>query len=611
MTRKSFLKRLSTLPILSVLWPHLVGLVGAASPTPSAPSVASRARPSDKNWPDSAAWEKLNQTVGGRLIKVESPIARYATSGDDTARQKILKDLQNPFYIGDQAGTTQTTGWVDAWMSAPSVYAIAAQTTDDVVAGVNFARTNHLRLVVKGGGHSYVGGSNAADSLLIWTRAMNKVVLHDAFVGQGCTGHQSPQAAVTLGSGAMWIDAYHAVTVEAGRYVQGGGCTTVGVAGLIQGGGFGSFSKKFGMAAAGLLEAEIVTADGEVRVANACTNPDLFWAIKGGGGGSFGLLTKLTLRTRDLPDFFGAVIATIQAKSDTAFRDLIGEFIDFYRDHLFNPHWGEIVSFRGNNELSIRMVFQGLAKSEVEALWNPFFDWVKKSPEKYTIASDPIILAIPAGRFWDADFLKKYLPRAIFPDSREGASDKHYWWEGDNTEIGIYWHGYQSTWLPDTLLAKDQTSRLVDALFSATRHWRVTFHFNKGLAGAPAEEIAAARDTATNPAVLSAFAFVIIAGGAPPVYPDIPGHEPDVTTARQNAMKIGQAMTELRKIIPKTGSYLSEANYFEESWQESFWGPNYARLKTIKEKYDPTGLFFIHHGVGSENWTPDGFARRT
>ena len=608
MTRKSFLKRLSAFPILSALWPHLVGLAGAISPTPS---VASRVRPSDKNWPDPAAWEKLNQTVGGSLIKVESPVARYATSDDNTARQKILKDLQNPFYIGDQPGAAQSTGWVDAWISAPSVYAVAAQTREDVVAGVNFARVNKLRLVVKGGGHSYQGTSNAADSLLIWTRAMNKIVLHDAFVGQGCAGHQSPQPAVTVESGAMWLDAYRAVTVEAGRYVQGGGCTTVGVAGLIQSGGFGSFSKKFGMAAAGLLEVEIVTADGKVRIANAYTNPDLFWAIKGGGGGSLGVLTKLTLRTRDLPDFFGAVIATVQAHSDVAFRDLIGEFIDFYRNHLLNPHWGETVSFRGDNELSIGMVFQGLAKSEVETLWNPFFDWLKKSPEKYTIASDPIILAIPARRFWDADFLKKYLPKAISPDLREGASDKHYWWQNDNSQIGIYWHGYQSTWLPDTLLAKDQTSRLVDALFSATRHWRVTFHFNKGLAGASAEEIAAARDTATNPAVLSAFALVIIGGGAPPVYPGIPGHEPDEITARQNAMKIGQAMIELRKIIPKAGSYLSEANYFEESWQESFWGPNYARLKTIKERYDPTGLFFVHHGIGTENWSPDGFTRHT
>ena len=58
--------------------------------------------------------------------------------------------------------------------------------------------------------------------------------------------------------------------------MQGGGCTTVGVAGLIQGGGFGSFSKHYGLAAGSLLEAEVVTADGKIRVANACTNSDLF-----------------------------------------------------------------------------------------------------------------------------------------------------------------------------------------------------------------------------------------------------------------------------------------------------------------------------------------------
>jgi FAD/FMN-containing dehydrogenase len=70
------------------------------------------------------------------------------------------------------------------------------------------------------------------------------------------------------------------VTTEGGRYVQGGGCLTVGVAGLVQAGGFGSFSKNFGTAAASLSEAEIVTADGIVRIANRCTNPDLFWGSK-------------------------------------------------------------------------------------------------------------------------------------------------------------------------------------------------------------------------------------------------------------------------------------------------------------------------------------------
>jgi hypothetical protein len=85
---------------------------------------------------------------------------------------------------------------------------------------------------------------------------------------------------------------YKEVTTNVGRYVQGGGCTTVGVAGLIQSGGFGSFSKNYGLAAAALLEAEVVTADGALRIANACTNPDLFWGLKGGGGAAWGSSLK-------------------------------------------------------------------------------------------------------------------------------------------------------------------------------------------------------------------------------------------------------------------------------------------------------------------------------
>jgi FAD/FMN-containing dehydrogenase len=129
------------------------------------------------------------------------------------------------------------------------------------------------------------------------------------------------------------------------------------------------------------------------------------------------------------------------------------------------------------------------------------------------------------------------------------------------------------------------------------------------LAGAPQEEIAAARDTATNPAVLSSFALAIIAGGSRPVYPGIPGYEPDLVIARQNATKISEAMNKLRKVIPEAGSYVSESNYFNEAWQQSYWAQNYSRLRAIKDKYDPTGLFFVHHGAGSEDWSADGFER--
>jgi FAD/FMN-containing dehydrogenase len=68
-------------------------------------------------------------------------------------------------------------------------------------------------------------------------------------------------------------------------------------------------------------------------------------------------------------------------------------------------------------------------------------------------------------------------------------------------------------------------------------------------------------------------------------------------------------MNELRKVIPEAGSYVSESNYFNEAWQQSYWAQNYSRLRAIKDKYDPTGLFFVHHGAGSEDWSADGFER--
>jgi FAD/FMN-containing dehydrogenase len=95
----------------------------------------------------------------------------------------------------------------------------------------------------------------------------------------------------------------------------------------------------------------------------------------------------------------------------------------------------------------------------------------------------------------------------------------------------------------------------------------------------------------------------------PPAYPGIPGHEPDTDAARRNAQAIGRAMDEVRKLVPNPGSYVSESNFFNANWQQAFWGPNYSRLLAVKDQYDPEGLFFVHHGVGSERWSADGFTK--
>ena len=564
-----------------------------------------RVRPGQAGWPSPAQWDELNRAVGGRLLKLQSPF-----TASKAACIEALQHLKNPFYLGDQPALTQTSGWADAWLSQSSPYAVAAQSAADVAAAVRFAAKHRLRLVVKGGGHSYQGTSNAPDSLLIWTRHMNAVTLHDDFVGQGCAGVQAPQPAVSVQAGAMWIDAYDAVTTRNGRYVQGGGCTTVGVAGLIQSGGFGSFSKAFGTAAAGLIEAQIVTADGQVRVVNACNHPDLFWGIKGGGGGSLGVVTRLTLRTHALPEYFGGVFGAIKAASDAAYRALIAKAIRFYQSDLFNPHWGEQWGFRGDNVLHVSMVFQGLSRQQAQAVWQPFLDWVRASGD-YSFVKPVQVLALPARHFWDGDYFRQHLPGAMVADDRDGAPRNHVLWAGDQGQVGWFIHGFQSAWLPASLLSTDRQAALVEAIFACTRQWDVEFHFNKGLAGAPSGAIAAARDTATNPQVLDAFALAILSGAGAPAYPGMPGAKQDLPSARKDAAAIGRAMAELLKVAPDAGAYVSESDYFQRNWQQAFWGANYPRLAAVKRSYDPDGLFFVHHGVGSEAWSADGFTCRT
>ena len=436
---------------------------------------------------------------------------------------------------------------------------------------------------------------------------MDRVTLHDNFVGQGCAGRQAGVPAVSVETGARWLPVYQAVTSAAGRYVQGGGCTTVGVAGLVLGNGFGSFSKNYGSAAIGLLEAEIVTADGSVRIANACSEPDLFWALKGGGNGSLGVVTRLTLRTHTIPAVCGGVFGAIKAHSDAAFRRLIAEFNAFYTARLFNRHWGEQVAFQPDNVLSLALVFHDRTQAEATADCKPLLDFVTRRPTDYAIVRPVRILALPARHWWDADYLERTVPDLVTRDPRPGAPAGNIWWAGNQGEVGFFLHGYESAWLPAALLDGAQRTRLDDALFAATRHWKVTLHYNKGLAGAPPDVIAAAAETSMNPAVAAAFALAVVAHGGPPAYPGMPGPEPDLSLARRHAAAIGQAIGVLRDLVPDVGSYVSEAGFADPDWQRHSFGPNYKRLLQVKRRYDPDGLFVTHHGVGSEAWSQDGF----
>jgi FAD/FMN-containing dehydrogenase len=563
-----------------------------------------RPRPGQPAWPSPAAWARLNAEVGNRLIRPVSPLKECVSAGGPGC-DALFNQIANPYLIRDHPALTQSLGWVDAWVSEPSAYAVVAENAADVAAAVRFAARHNLRLVVKGAGHSYHGTSNAPDSLLVWTRRLSNVALHDAFTPCGCVQSQGP--AVSLGAGVIWQEAYTAVTTKGGRYVQGGGCSTVGVAGLVSSGGFGTYSKGFGSAAASLIEAEVVTADGHIRVANHCREPDLLWALKGGGGSTFGVITRLTLRTHALAEEAGVVNADIKAKDAEAFAALIELAMDFCRRRLLTPHWGEQIVFRPGNVMQIRTEFQGMSRAEAAAMWNEFFSAVRTRGSALSLGEVTIVSA-PMRKAWDPEFLKT-IPGTIATDSRPGSAPGNVYWAGDAGQAAQFIHAYASIWLPAAFLQDGARARLISALAQSAALWKVSLHLNKGLAGANPGVIAAARDTATNPAVLDAFALALLGAEEKPAYPGVPGHEPHVGEGRSDAAHVHAAAAPLRALLAAPASYVSESDYFEEDWGRAFWGSNYARLARIKQRYDPDGLFFAHHMVGSERWSPDGFAR--
>lgn len=85
----------------------------------------------------------------------------------------------------------------------------------------------------------------------------------------------------------------------------------------------------------------------------------------------------------------------------------------------------------------------------------------------------------------------------------------------------------------------------------------------------------------------------------------------DLAEARDHARSIDKAMATLKKVAPETSAYVSESDYFQSNWQTAFWGVNHVRLAQVKQKFDPNGLFFVRHGVGSEGWSDDGFVPLT
>lgn len=563
-----------------------------------------RCLPSEVCWPDSKQWDALAKSLKGKLIKPTSIFSTCEKNSENDSCKSVLQNMKNPFYMQSDSSRNESQGWYGAWHIQPSSYAVEAEDTQDVVNAINFARKHNLRIVIKGAGHDYLGRSSSPGALLIWTHNMRDIKYDKHFNPQSCPKDKK-YSAVTVGAGTRWLEAYDVVTNKHHEYVQGGGCTTVGAAGgFPQGGGFGSWSKEYGTGAGGIVQAEVVTADGKTVIANECQNQDLFWAIKGGGGGTYGVVTNLTLRTHQLPSHFGLISGEITASSSKAYKALIKEFLSFYYSNLNNENWGEQFAFRPNNRMTIAMVTQGLSQEKALETWQPFKKWVQSQPDLHYQAK---YIDIPPTQIWNYDYWHKNYPDMVVKNTSPDARDGEFWWASNTGEVSAYWYTYQSWYLPEKLFNPENIDKTAETFYKISQLAPVSIQINKGLAGASEQALSLTKSTSMNPSVYNAGALAIMSYSTDKVQLGKPKMTPQI---QQKVDNIYKAMGMIMALAPDAGTYANEADYFQKNWQQVFWGDNYNKLLKIKNKYDPNGLFYCHHCVGSEYWQEGGMCRK-
>ena len=273
---------------------------------------------------------------------------------------------------------------------------VRCRTAADVSAAVRFGRNAELDISVRGGGHNVAGRAVADEAVMIDLAEMKGVAV-------------DPEArTVRAEGGCTWAD-LNGAAGEHGLAVTGGAISTTGIAGLTLGGGLGWLMAKYGLAADNLLAVELVTADGDVMDVTAESHPDLFWALRGGGG-NFGVATALTYRLHPLDTVTGGLIAHP--------FDAAREMLRFYREAVLDCS-DDLTVFAGlvhapdgsGMKLAAMVVFHTGSPEQAEADLAPFKEWgspavVEVGEMPYPVMNTLLDGGFPAGsyNYWLSSF---------------------------------------------------------------------------------------------------------------------------------------------------------------------------------------------------------------
>ncbi|GJE99668.1 FAD-binding domain-containing protein [Phanerochaete sordida] len=561
-------------------------------------------------WPSQAAFAALEANLSQPLLapqQLAKPCYDSPTSDECQTVQQSWTDGWWRSNSSHSAGGTENTnfaaysapdGHIEACFlnttlgypclqgSIPTV-GVDVRSVEDIQLAINFAVTHNLRVVVKNTGHDYFGRSTARGGFLIWTHHLKNITYHDTFKPSGAPSNGTVYSdAMTLGSGIQWQEAYDAAFAH-GRDIVGGiapGASVGAAGGWVQGGGHSILSPQYGLGVDNVLEMSIVTSDGKYHVVNAYQEPDLFWALRGGGGGTWGVVVSVTYQTHPstpiLAAFFTTSITTSALNATTTasatLRTLLTEFVRV-APAMTDSGWGGYGMIEPSSDTGERALsYVGIAPasaSNASAVMEGFFAFAQQlaesaSPEDGALnITNATIVALPNFATWET---------ALF----RGQTGE----VGANVELG-------SRLLPRELFVNNQTA-VADAALSLEVPY-VGFYVVAGGAVSRVDP----DSVALNPAWRSALAHVVFSAG----WAD--GASRSTIDATRSQIKQSEAA--LRALTPGGGAYFNEASLYEVDFQQTFFGSHYDRLRAIKKQYDPSDLFIVPEGVGSEDWDAD------
>ncbi|KAF1847676.1 FAD-binding domain-containing protein [Cucurbitaria berberidis CBS 394.84] len=532
------------------------------------PSSRCKTFPGDKAWPSKAEWNNFNRTVGGQLVAtVPLGTPCHGASFDNATCESLKSQWQYekihyessssvmaPFFANQSCDPFQPRD-SPCELGNYVRYAVNASKSSDIQRAIAFASSKDIRLVIRNTGHDYRGRSTGAGSLAVWTHHLKDISHITAYKGSGYSG-----AAFKLGAGVQGFEIMAAAR-DKGLVVVGGECPTVGIAGgYTQGGGHSAISTSFGLAADNVLSWEVVTASGKLVNANKDQNPDLYWALNGGGGSTYGVVVSMTVKAHKEAVFGGASLSFFTTNNA---QDVFYDAIEAFHEelpamvdagtmvvHYFTSSFFMIAPLNAYNKTA----------AEVKTILAPFIAKLDAKSVNYTVNYsefdtyykhyDKYFGPLPLGNIQVgiAQYGARLIPRSVVGNITEtwkAIVEKGVTWIGVGTNVKSF--------------GSEKTTSVHPAWRNAIVHATLTLPWNFT---APWSEVIATQEKMTN---------VI---------------QPLVEAA-----------------TPGSGSYVNEADWRQPNFQTTFWGSNYNKLLSIKRKWDPSSLFYATVGVGSEAWT--------